>query len=389
MRRYLLAWELGGDLGHARRQAAIARGLRRLGHEVLLAFADLGAVDAAALDGIAWVAAPRVTLPERMSLAPVSASDILVNMGYGDEAALGGAVAGWSSLIRAFGPNAVVSDYAPAAALAALWAGVPRIAVGSGFSSPPRGEPMPALHPRANASPEMLARIDATLAAAMRGAGERASARGQAAARARDFFEADAHLVCAWPELDPFGPRTGVEYLGPQAGGEASPPIEWQRDTGKRVFAYLKPRDERFVAMIGALSKVADEAIVAAPGLPAAEAASVSRERVRVLPHAVDLPAVLARADLCIAHSGAGTVAAATQAGVPLALLPRNIEQWLIAQRAQSLGHAVMPAEGQPLELVAWLSAALASEGLREAAREARRIARPAADAASRIAELA
>ena len=389
MRRYLLAWELGGDLGHARRQAAIARGLRRLGHEVLLALADMTRVDVRALDGIGWVPAPRVPLPDASNPVPMSATDILVSMGYADAAALAGAISGWTGLLRAFSPHAVVGDFAPGAMLAARLAGVRRIGVGSGFSAPPAGEPMPAIRPGQIVAQEALRRVDERLMSGVREACARASPRSPAPQRARELFEAEAQLVCAWPELDPFGPRAGIEYLGPQLEGAADPAVCWNGDAAPRVFAYLKPRDARFMALLDALAATSGDAVVAAPGLDAAQAAALSRERVRVLAHAVDLPSTLAGADLCVAHSGAGAVAAATAAGVPLALLPRNVEQWLIALRAQALGHAVMALDGPPIDFAAWLRTAHSREDLRGAARAARAVARPPLDAAERIASLA
>jgi hypothetical protein len=389
VRRYLLAWELGGDLGHARRQAAIARGLRRLGHEVLLAFADVAAVDTKSIEGIGWVPAPRVPEPALRAPAPLSASDILAHTGYADPASLAGALAGWSGLMRAFAPHALVADYAPGAMLAARHAGIRRIAVGSGFSMPPLDDPMPALRPHEPVDRAALERIDAGVIAAVREACARMPGNAPAPRRARELFEADANIVCTWRELDPFGPREGVEYVGPQVDGGPLPAIGWQGSARPRVFAYLKPRDERFPALVQALAAVAGEAIVAAPTLPPEAARALSSNRVRVLPHAVDLAAALEGADLCVAHSGAGTVAAATAAGVPLALLPLHLEQWLIARRAESLGHGVVLADRRSIDFAAWLREAIARDDLRAAARAARDAERPTSDAAARIAAIA
>jgi UDP:flavonoid glycosyltransferase YjiC (YdhE family) len=387
--RYLLAWELGGELGHARRQAAIARGLRRLGHEALLAFSDVTAVDVKSVAGIAWVPAPRVPPPDSPAPAPLSASDILVHTGYADAASLAGALAGWSGLLRAFRPSALVADYAPAAMLAARHAGIPRIAVGSGFSMPPLDDPMPALRPHEPVERATLEGIDARLLAAVQEACARVAGGASAPRRARELFEAEANVVCAWRELDPFGPRDGPEYVGPQVDAGELPTIGWQGASGPRVFAYLKPRDPRFPALLDALSRVAGEAIVAAPALAPEAARGLSSARVRVLPHAVDLAAALREADLCLAHSGAGTVAAATAAGVPLALLPLHLEQWLIARRVQALGYGVVRMEHGAGDLAAWLREALSNDELRGAARSAREARRPTSDAAARIAALA
>ena len=49
MARAFFAWELGGDLGHARRTLQIARELRDLGHETAFAFLDLASLGVQAI----------------------------------------------------------------------------------------------------------------------------------------------------------------------------------------------------------------------------------------------------------------------------------------------------------------------------------------------------
>lgn len=387
MARVLLAWEFGGDLGHARRGLAIARGLRDRGHEPLLAFGDIGSLGAVDGRAIPWTQAPKLTTPSAPDRSPLNASDILLNLGFADEAGLAGALRAWDGLFRLWRPAALVADYAPTALLAARATGLARLAMGSGFSAFPLAEPMPSLRSWSPTDAAVLSQRDARLVAVVERAFERAFPRAPAPRRAAEVFEAEAHLLCTWPRFDPFGPRQGVEYLGPQDDGIGARCAEWVTGKRPRMFAYLKPRDARFRDVISALRTAAGEAIVAAPGLDAREAATLSGSRLRVLAEPVALDAILPEADLCVSHAGPGTTAAAAAHGVPQALLPGQLEQYLVARRLVESGAARMLApEEIPADYAGWLAAAAGAPARAAAHRLRPEAARPSIDAAERIA---
>lgn len=369
MARILCAWEFGGDLGHVGRLLPIARELRRLGHEAAFVFKDLAPLAAHANEGFAWFQAPLLRPPEQQNLAPLSPSDVLLNLGFADAAGIAGALLGWRSLLTLWQPALIVADYAPGALLAARMRGIPAATVGNGFSLPPAGAPLAAYRDWLRTEPGVLQRFDERLLASV--AKAFASFNGAVAPRAaHDLFAGDLQLVCNFADLDPFGPRAGVEYAGPLADMSSGRRVEWNGTAHPRVFAYLKPRDARFLALVDALRAVAGEAIVAAPGLTEAQAAELSRDRVRVFAETVHLDAVLETADLCVSHAGPGLIARAIVAGVPLALLPMQLEQYLIARRvkAASAAEMVSPDDPQP-EFRTWLGSILAREELRAGAR--------------------
>ena len=388
MPRVLLAWEFGGDLGHVRRGLAIARRLRDRGHEPLLAFGDIGPFGALD-DGIAWAQAPKLATPVVQDPSPLNASDILLSLGFADDAGLAGALRAWDGLFRLWMPAALIADYAPTALLAARAAGLPRVAIGSGFSEFPAGAPMPSLRPWVALDPSHLEQRDARLVASVGRAFERAFPRAPAPRHAAEVFQADAQIICTWPRFDPFGPRDDVEYFGPQDDGAHTRPVSWLTHARPRIFAYLKPRDPRFPSIVSALKEAAGEAIVAAPGLDPREAAALSGARVRVFAEPVALDETLRDADLCVNHSGAGTAAVAAALGVPQALLPMQLEQYLVARRLVETGAARMiEPDALPPRLVDWL-ADVAGPAARAAAQALRgEAARQPGDAAARIARV-
>jgi UDP:flavonoid glycosyltransferase YjiC (YdhE family) len=368
MARVLCAWEFGGDLGHIRTLLPIARELRALGHVALFAFRDATRLGAVLEHGFEGFPAPQMRRPRSLDPLPANLSDVLLNLGYEDGAALTGALRAWRSLFELAAVDAVVCEYAPTASLAARAAGLPRMNVGGGFALPAPGDPLPALRPWLKAAPGHLAQCDARLVAAV----ARALPDGAAAPRsARAVFSADVDLVTTFPELDPFGERDSVSYEGPLDLPSGGLELAWRETNAqaRRIFAYLKPQDARFEALVAALHACGAEAVVAAPGLDARQAAAASRASVRVVPMSVDPARLLEQASLCVCHAGPGLAAHAVLAGVPMALLPLQLEQLLVARGLQARGCAMMLEANATDDLAAWIAQALEAPALREGAR--------------------
>ena len=387
MARALFAWELGGDLGHARRSLAVARELRALGHETAFAFIDLAPLGATSDPSLEWFQAPVVAPNPTPNLAPLSASEILLNRGFGDPASLAGALRGWLGMFGLWKPDLLVSDYAPGAQLAARAVGLRKVAMGSGFSTPDPRDPMPSLRSWIAGDEAQLRQADARLLAGVRGAYERIDAQARTPATAGEIFRTDGRLLCTWPEIDPLGARDESEYVGPQDDSELGAVARWRGEKHPRVFAYLKVRDRRFMTILDAVRAVAGDAVVAAPGLPQPMCDALSTGPVRVFGEPLALSNLFPGADLCVCLGGPGITGRALEAGVPLALLPQQLEQFLVGRRVVSAGAGAMLAPDEPLpDLKDWLSRALASAEMRAAAEASTLRGRRRASAAERIA---
>lgn len=394
MARVLCAWELGSGLGHLGRLIPVARELRGMGHEVVMVLRDTSVMDVTRSEGFQTLAAPLLQSRAEKNPSPLNLPDVLLNLGYDDSRALHGALRGWQSMLDLVAPDVVMADYAPMALVAAGIARVPRITVGSGFALPPPGDPVPALRSWAAADPKVLQALDDRLAARLR------SAAGPAlqgvAFSARSFFEAETHLLCTFPEIDPFGPREGVEYLGPPGNVNRGLDVSWNGADGARVLAYLKPGAPRVDAVLAALASLDAEVIVAYPGIEAEAAASLSRGSLRVFHKPVEVGPLIAGASLAVFHAGPGFAGQALVAGVPMALLPTHLEQFLVAQRVQQAGLGEIASPEQPApEFREWFARLMSPGPVREAAkRESRKhaghsFAAAAREAALRIAALA
>ena len=145
MSRILVAWELGGGAGHLTNLRIISRALRARGHEIVFALRELSRVkgyfdlsDTTVVQAPIWLRRSR--LPPSLSYA-----EILNRVGYLDADDLTALLAGWQELLRLVKPDLMIAEHSPTALLAARLEGVRRVALGTGFETPPRVAPMPAI----------------------------------------------------------------------------------------------------------------------------------------------------------------------------------------------------------------------------------------------------
>lgn len=365
-----------------------------MGHEVTLAFRDSAFLENGRAEGFETFIAPLLHTQREMSPSPLNFSDILLNIGYGDVRGVAGALRAWRSMLEMLAPDVVVADYAPTALIAASLASIKTVTVGTGFSVPAAGDPIPDLRPWSPTDPNILRALDDRLLTTVRRAAGQAGVR--LPARAGELFKGHLDLMCTFPEIDPFGPRDGVEYVGPQGDATSGVEVRWTGAKKTRVFAYLKPRSPRFELTLAGLASLDAETIVAAPGLDAERAKRASSESMRVIGSAVNLDLVLPDASLCVSHAGPGVAARAMAVGVPMALLPLHLEQFLIAKRIEKSGAAIVSnPEEPPPEYRRWISGFLSQDNALDASKRLREryhdhdFAQATARAARRIADMA
>jgi UDP:flavonoid glycosyltransferase YjiC (YdhE family) len=363
MARILIAWEFGRNLGHIARDLPLARACRDAGHEVVWAVRDLrGVARELADEDFALLQAPLMR-PGRVNAPPVSFADMLLREGYDDAQALLAVLRGWTSLMRLMAIDVVVHDYAPSALLAACSMGLPTMILGSGFMLPAAGVPSPGFFP--NAPPHALQEAETLFVANVNQA---LRALGAAPIDSlQGLYAQGEQVLTTYEELDPFAPRPQGRYVGPMyaLGRQAS--VAWQGAAAQRIFAYLRPEVPSCEELLAALQASRAEVICAMPGLP--EAWPARFPRLRFVPGAVDMAALLPQADLAITN-GSGTIPNCLLAGVPVLVLPHYNEQYLAGQRLQAYGAGwVVPGRASTAEYAALLERLLSEPGFRQQAR--------------------
>jgi hypothetical protein len=348
-----LCWELGGGMGHAGRLKLLAQGLLAAGHEVSLSLRDLAVTQTVLADVPAPVLqAPvwghrTVGLPENRG----NLAEVILEYGYLEPGGLAGLVQGWRALFTLTGAEVVLGDYAPTALLAARTLGLRSASVGIGFTLPPPGRPLPCLRDWEAIPPQRLARAEARVLEVANAVLARHGAAPLA--WAADLFLGDMPLMTAWPEMDHYGrdrggQGEGIEWLGPMFATGAGIAPKWPDGAGPRVFAYLKTEHADHAAVLAALAQAGCRVLCYIPEVAGGKPPPVPMPGILYARKPVDLSRALAEADWCVCHGGEATVAQSLLAGVPLLLLPMQVEQFLLSRRMASAGLALNIATTPP-----------------------------------------
>jgi hypothetical protein len=337
-----LAWELGGGLGHAGRLRTLAQALLERGHQVSLSLRDLGHSQRL-LDALA---VPKFQAPvwlhrtAGMPANQASLAEILIHSGYLDASGLDGLCLGWRALLSTLKPDLLVADYAPTAILAARSLGVPSASVGIGFYSPPAGRPLPNLRPWEQIGHGRLAAAEEHVLRMANSVLAHHHARGFSLAC--DLLLGDAALLCTWPELDHYGrPPSSATWYGPNFLPRTGTPPYWPQGTGPKVFAYLKREHGQHAALLQALVDAGCRVACYLPEVASGMAPPVMAPNIAYARGPVSLAQAMAEADLCVCHGGEATLVQALLAGVPLLMLPMQLEQFLICQRVDGGGAGI------------------------------------------------
>lgn len=319
----------------------LARALSRLGHEVVFAARDMRAATQLIGASFPCVAAPQATFGTRGGLRPPATySDILRHYSFRDANVLRQLVADWHSLFARIGAILVVADHAPTAVLAARANSLPCVLYGNGFSSPPRTAPLPTLRPWMKTAPDAAAARESTVLQVANTVLRLCGATPMS--ELSDLFGTAEDLLCTLPELDHYGPRTGVHYRGPVYCEEEGAVPQWPDAGGRRICVYVPHGSGAFAPLLRALRASGHGTLWIAPDLDSQRAAGYQSKTMCFAAGPLRLADVARQADLAVLNGGHGTVSAMLMHGVPMLLLPLHLEQYLLGRNVSRLGAGMM-----------------------------------------------
>jgi len=335
MGKIFVSWELGANFGHLTRLMPIAEQLRLLGHELFFAVRDTE-VAATLLEpqGFSFTQAPFWHGRACLSAPPINYAELLIVEGYCQRDGLSGMLRSWLSLFQLFQPDVVLADYSPTALLAARIAKIPAVCIDNGFGLPPNIAPLPSIRRWEPITEQRLQHAEATVLQSINSICR--TFGSLALERLVDLFNAEAVVMSTFAELDHYGPRSEVEYAGPifsNAGGQA---VQWQETHRRKVIVYFRPSVPGIDNLLKALAELDAEVICVVPGLKRLNRAIANRLRIYANP--VQLDEIMLSADLAVSYAGSGLVCCALLAGVPLLLVPQNVEQYMLSCRVGELG---------------------------------------------------
>lgn len=324
----LIAWELGGGLGHLVRLFPLVVKLREYGYRVYLASRDLSrarnlfqGVD------LQLIQCPVKTVRslDRIEV-PRTLTHILSNNGFGDRDELMAMTEAWRFIYDAVCPDVLLCDHSPTALLARRGMDFKVATIGTGFCCPPDICPLPDLRPwLPSAATELKAdeaRILRTVNAVLDVLGAPAVDRlGQL------YGQVDRCFLATFRELDHYPHRERGEYWGawPNTGGTAP---TWPHASGQRVFAYLK-MSRGLPELLKALGESKIPVLAYIDRLDAGLRRHFSSPSLRFAERRLDLGLVGRDCDLAVLNAGHGATVSMLLAGKPILQLPLNLEQAL------------------------------------------------------------
>ena len=341
MARVLMCWELGGGLAYIEGLTLVAKKFKKAGHEVLFAVRDLGHAERLLGDKFQFYQAPTQVsqLDARLPL-PMTFADVLINLGYGNPASVVARVRAWRNLIDHVKPDIVRCAHSPGALLAARGTGIRTLPVGIGFLQPPPLSPLPNLRPRdKTAMPErMTAREQQVLEGMNRGLDAIGAPR--VASVGALYNETDICELYTYPELDDYGPRDKVKYLGNFQPGFGDSPA-WPTRGDKRIFAYLQAH--KFTPQVlQALADTGQSVLVYMSGAPEELRTRFAGSNLAFVDRPLNIAETALQCDVGATHGGHNIVGSLMQAGKPQLCLPTLLPERLTAGKIEGLGTGLM-----------------------------------------------
>lgn len=341
--RVLFAWEMGKNYGHVTQIADVAAELASRGVEIYMALQSPAAMRpfAGKFDYHLLQAPYHPVRPPRKGegrMMPQIYPDDLLPCGYANPDDLSAQVRCWRSLYDLVRPDALLTQAAPTALLAARGMKFKTAQLGRSYDVPPLDSPMPPL--RYWEEPDkknMQAREDAVL----KNINEALeSLKLSKLKRFRDMMETDMTFLCTIAELDHYPERKGVEYYGPFVKTDSGESYSWNKGAAKRILAYIRPNGAGFESCLKALASLPPDhdIIVAAPGIPEGVRKKLSRDNLGIIDGPVRLDKLLPDCDLAVSHGSAGICCALALAGVPMLMLPGHVEQLMFARAVGRTG---------------------------------------------------
>lgn len=133
-------------------------------------------------------------------------------------------------------------------------------------------------------------------------------------------------------------PGGNPDWYGPAfLSGNGEPPA-WPPGDGPKVLAYLKTGHAAHGEVLAALAQEGCRVLCFLPEVAGGKAPPVRAPNLAYAPRPLALRAALAEAQLCVTHAGEATLAQSMLAGVPVLMLPMQLEQFLVGQGVANAG---------------------------------------------------
>jgi hypothetical protein len=345
--RILLCWELGTDFQHLLSLQAVAAYYQGKGHTVWIAGRDVAKLKRLfSAVQINIVQAPHTDSSADLGVekqASRSYADFLRRCGYHHADSLSGLVSAWRSLFSFIKADLLLFDHAPTALLAARGLSVAgKVAVGMPFSVPDDNRPAGIFFPSDLAKQEIIRYEEELVKNINKVCIEHSMPRIDNLASL--FSDLDQCIFQTYAELDHYGYRSVAQRFNTYYSGtvvpEFSEPAVFPHFKGPKIFCHVKGSVETPI-LLQTLQAIECSAIVLADGIPDSIIEAHRSRHILYIDQPVNMQDVLEKSTFAILNGGINSVSLFMKAGIPLALFPLHIEQFLIAKRVEALNAGI------------------------------------------------
>ncbi len=360
MAKILCVWEQGGNFSHLGNLRIFINMLLQQGHQVFLAARELHGIPAVfGTMPIHYLQAPFKQNAARTGQSPfLSYTHMLREQCFSTADELDIYVRVWRNVFAIVQPDMVIYEHSPTALVASVGYSFRKVLAGNGFMCPPVEGDTFAVFPTTKRDEQTLAQLqqdDAALLQVINSALQRHSA-GPLARLADIYAQADQQFLQTFPELDQFGARPDVSYLGAWSLPCDTPP-QWPAGGGVKVFGYLQmfPGLEQLLKDLQAADVCA---LLYIKQLPTALKQKYTSDNIAFTEKLVDLRQVARQARFALTHGNHATLAYCMVMGIPQLAIPRFQEQLLSVLRLEKLGcglHAYQDQQDYGKEIAALL----------------------------------
>lgn len=270
--------------------------------------------------------------------------------GFHHSDALSGLISAWRSVFSFIKPDLLLCDHAPVALLAArgLMRGgqhgqdhnkaVAKIAVGMPFSVPDDNRPAGVFFAGDLAKSDIVRYEDDIVKVINKVCIEfSVPCINNLADLLSDF---DQCIFQTYSELDHYGYRSHVQrdkttYVGTVVPDFTEPAL-FPHFRGPKIYCHVKGTVETPV-LLKTLQAIECSAIVLADGIPSAIINAHQSRHILYVDKPVNMQDVLSQSTFAILNGGINSVSLFMKAGIPVALFPLHIEQFLMAKRVEAL----------------------------------------------------
>ncbi len=337
MAKITFCWELGGGYGHIASFKPLADRLLDREHTVsaVLRYCDYANTFFEGMP-LAYSAAP-MWVPVREYTSPtISYADIITRHGYDSVASLLPLVEQWRENFLSYGTELVIVDHSPTALVAARTLNIPITLFGTGFCAPPPVYPLPSITPWLNSDEDFLIKIELDVVTVINkvlkhfGVSE--------IKHLHELFDVDENFLCTFPELDHYDGRSMDGYWGPIFNDGSGATVNnmnsaWPNAKKKKVFVYTKNEYEFVNELLTSFKSINADFVVHCAGFNAEDTACYECDNVIFSIEPVQMKSIAGHADLVVCHAGHGTIASSLLMGIPLLLMPTQLEQSLLASK--------------------------------------------------------